>query len=415
MAPKKREPKNSDLTGTNIKVSVKGGKEYFYYIMPDGSHEALLHGDKKGSIEAAIALNQALRPSGGIVNKVLKRSVDGELLPKVSQKNPLFIEVLRQFKEEWLPERNYAPNSLSRRLQILKQYTELWPHSTIGDFDTFTIAQFLRTLTPESAKLHRGFLTFIFNFAASRGYQTQSPMLNLERRKLPKRVRARHTWQGHMAIYMASPPWLKRAILIALYSLQRRSDLVAINIKEHVNIQEKTVRILQQKTRNYDKPVYIDIGMGDELFNVVMEAIRSDIPCPYLLHYRPLVRRRKALEAKPHPFSVTADYLSKEYAKVRDKVGIYNDLPAKKRPGIHSLRALGTWIYFKMGHPEEYIMALLGHADKKMTRHYEQGHERREPVRVAAGLSLTNVDFSSINWETELTRPLLKIINSSEE
>lgn len=71
------------------------------------------------------------------------------------------------------------------------------------------------------------------------------------------------------------------------YSLQRRSDLVAINIKEQINFQEKTIRILQQKSENYDKPVFIDIAMGDELYQSVMDAGSSEVPCPYLVHCRP--------------------------------------------------------------------------------------------------------------------------------
>ena len=249
----------------------------------------------------------------------------------------------------------------------------------------------------------------LFRFAASRGYETQNPMVNIERRKVAKRKRARHTWEGHIAIYNAAPDWLQRAILIALYSLQRRSDLVKINIKEQINFQERTIRILQQKSLNYDKPVFIDIGMGDELYVAVLSSVKSDIPCPYLIHHRPKAIRRNILEPKPHPFAVTPDHLTKSYSAVRDAVGVYNHLPTIERPGFHSLRALGIWLYSKAGYSDEYIMALAGHATEKMKNHYTEGHERREPVRVNAGLAMTMLDLTNINWETGVSLSLKKL------
>lgn len=406
MAPKKRDPKNSDLTGTNIKVSVKGGKEYFYYIMPDGSHEPLLHGDKRGSIEAAIALNQALRPSGCVVDRIIARP------PAPTSKNPLLVEVLQQFENEWLPKQGYSPKVIGLRKQKLALYARTWPHELIGDIGTFEVAQFLRNYSAEAARQHRNVLDPLFRFAASEGYQTQRPMQDIERRKVEKRKRARHTWEGHLAIYNAAEPWLQRAILIALYSLQRRGDLVVINIKEQINFQERTIQIFQQKSRNYDKPVFIDITMGDELYAAVMSAVKSDIPCPYLIHHRPKTIRRNIIDPKPHPFAVTADHLTKSYSAVRDAIGVYDDLPVIQRPGFHSLRALGIWMYGKAGYPDEYIMALAGHASEKMKAHYIDGHEKQKPVKVSAGLSLKGMDFSGVNWETDLSAALRKLSDS---
>lgn len=408
MAPKKRNQNNSDLTGTNIKINVKGGKEYFYYEMPDGTREPLLHGDRAGSIEAALALNVALRPSGSVVQRIIASP------PRSTSKNPLLIEVLQQFESEWLPNQGYSAKVLSLRKQKIALYARTWPHTLIGDIDTFAIAQFLRGYSAEAARQHRNVLEPLFRFAASEGYQTQRPMQDIERRKTEKRKRARHTWDGHKAIFDAAEPWLQRAILIALYSLQRRADLVAINIKEQINMQDRTMRILQQKSRNYDKPVFIDIGMGDELFGAVQSAIKSDVPCPYLIHYRPIQIRRSVVTPKLHPFAVSADHLTKSYSALRDSVGVYNHLPAMERPGFHSLRALGIWMYTKAGYPDEYIMALAGHATEKMKAHYTDGHEKPKPVKVSAGLALGAVDFSGVNWETDISTTLKKIIDSSE-
>lgn len=119
-------------------------------------------------------------------------------------------------------------------------------------------------------------------------------------------------------------------------------------------------------------------------------------------------------EARLHPFAVPADYLTREYSRIRDEAGCYNHLPKLQRPGTHSIRALGIWLYTKAGYSDEYIMALAGHAAEKMKAHYFEGHEKPAPVKVSADLSLSRVDLSSIDWETDLSRPLLKLADSSD-
>lgn len=409
MAPKNRDPKNSNLVGTNIKKMVKGGKCYYYYQMPDNSLAPLAHGDEKASIEAAHALNRALRPSGSIVERILQTP------PKITTKNPLFVEAINDFEQEWIPIQNYSARSLDERRIKLNQYRREWPHKRISDLDTFVVATFLRKCTASASRQHRILLDQIFRYSASRGLSTQRPMIDIEKRRSERRKRARHTWDGYEAIYNASPQWLKNACDAALYSLQRRSDLVAINIDEQIDLKARSIRILQQKSRNYDKPVYIDIVMGEELFKAVMASVWSGITCPYLIHHRPTRITKQMRDSRPHQFAVTADYLTRAYSEVRDSVGCYDHLPKLQRPGFHSIRALGIWLYTKAGYSDEYIMAIAGHANEKMKAHYTEGHEKPAPLRVNAELSLTGVDLKNIDWETDLSKPLLKLADSAGE
>lgn len=407
MTPRHRSKQNQALVGTNIKVHRKSGKDYFYYIMPDGTLEPLIHNDEAASIQAAIALNNALRPSGNIVDRILNRP------PRQELKNPPLSHVIKEFECEWLEKQGFSIKYLAARRSKLRQYERHWPTTMIGDVDTFEAAQFLKPLTPEAARQHHSLLKQLYQYAASNGYETQRPMVDIERKKQQKRQRARHTWEGHIATYEASPPWLKIAIDAALKSLQRRSDLVGIDIDRDIDLKNRTIRILQHKTLNYDEPVYINIAMGQELYDCVLASRFSGINCPMLIHHKQRITR-SASKNKPHPFAVTSDYLTRAYSKVRDEVGIYNHLDKAKRPGLHSLRALGIFAYSKAGYPDPYILALSGHADKKMKDIYFEGHEKKKPVTVNADLNFKDLDLSSVDWETELSPALLKIVNSGE-
>jgi len=56
---------------------------------------------------------------------------------------------------------------------------------------------------------------------------------------------------------------------------------------------------------------------------------------------------------------------------------------------------------------------LLKPATEALTMHYQEGHEKPRPLRVEAGLSLANVDFSAIAWETELPNELKDLVDGS--
>lgn len=413
--PRRRSNQFSHLQGTNIQAQKINGTVYYYYRMPDGSLEPLAHGNEKASVEAAIILNRELRPSGNIVSRILNSPPKPPKAPKPNAKNPPIVDALNEFESQWMMAQQWAERTLREARIKLKKYREHWSIERTGDIDTFAVAQFLKTLSPESARKHRILLDQFFRFVASSGYNTQRPMLDIQKVKSEKRKRARHTWEGHKAIYDASPVWLRRAINTALYSLQRRSDLVNINTKTDIDLGEKTIRILQAKTENYDTPVLIDITMGDELYSTVLESLTSDIPCPFLIHCRPKRITKQSRESKPHPFAVLPEYLTRQYSKIRDEVGVYNHLPKTQRPGIHSLRALGIWLYTKAGYPDDYIMALSGHATLKMKAHYVEGHEKPKPVKVAAGLSLKDVKLENIDWETDFSKPLKKIMDDDSE
>jgi integrase len=124
---------------------------------------------------------------------------------------------------------------------------------------------------------------------------------------------------------------------------------------------------------------------------------------------------RRDLAAKPHPCAILPDYLTKQFRKWRDESGVYDHLQPRERPSFHDIRALGIMLYFKAGYPKEYIMALAGHATEDMTNHYIDGHEQQQPLQVAAGLDISTIDMTNINWKDQrIPRELAKLIDEEE-
>jgi hypothetical protein len=84
----------------------------------------------------------------------------------------------------------------------------------------------------------------------------------------------------------------------------------------------------------------------------------------------------------------TPDYLTKEFSKARDAAHAYDNVPAGERPTFHEIRALGAWLYEQQKFPQEYIQALMGHADEKMTKHYQEGHDEKKIEYLEVGAEL---------------------------
>ncbi len=385
MSPRRRNPKNRDLP-PNLKIQTKpDGRVYFRYVFPDGK-SAPLGSDREAAKAAANALNEKLTAAGSLVDRALAnrqaRSLEAE-------NNPLLPTLVAEFKIHWLAEKKYSDRSRSEIIYKLNEYERTWPSRAVASFVVRDIAVFLNGKPNSTYVKHRQLLTDLFAFACHQGYREDNPAQITLKKDQGEKIRQRHSWEGYQSIHAISPPWLQRAMDIALRSLQRRSDLTSLGRKQ-VDLAANTITILQEKTRNYAQPVYIEIEMGPELRASVEACMRSELHCPNLIHVRPRRMTPQIRAAKDHPFAVLPGYLSKQFAKYRDQSGAYDHLPPEQRPSFHDLRALGAWLYEKAGYPDEYISLLSGHATEAMLAHYKAGHEKPKPVRVKAGLNLEN-------------------------
>lgn len=356
--------------------------KYFRYRNPITGLMTSINRPLEEAIKLAHAAN--LKVAALVVDDgALLTLLTGDRLPTVSN-------LLQRFNDEWLGDKGYAARTLEEIKFKLERYRQDLGDRLIGQMDVLAMAEYLDQFSNNAYTKHRGLWVQIFAFAVAKGLAERNcAELTLVKKEAEKK-RQRHTLEGLQTIIGAAttPPWLKRAIRLALASLQRREDIVTW-LKSAVDMDKNTLTVSPGKTQGYDNPVHLKITMGAALREVVGECLRSPLVSPYLIHYKPKARRREQIDAKDHWTSVTPDYLTKEFSKARDAAHAYDHVPAGERPTFHEIRALGAWLYEQQNFPQEYIQALLGHADEKMTKHYQEGHGDKtiDYVEVSAELA----------------------------
>lgn len=377
--PRNRSPKNR-LLPDNLYPNGK----YWQYRNPITGKKTSINKPLAEAIKLARAANAKLAPLMADEARLLAM-LTGEDAPTMRR-------LLDRFETEYLPERGLAESTMKEVRIKLNRYREDLGGRLVGQLDVLTVAEYLDQFGGNAYTKHRGLLVQVFDFAVAKGLAERNPAEMTLRKREGEKVRQRHTVEGVTKILNAktTPDWLKRAIRLALLSLQRREDLVALK-RTDVDMEANVIRVSPGKTRNYGSPVHLEIEMGPDLRAVVQECLADPVAGPTLLRYRPKARRREQLEAKEAWSAITPDYLTKEFRKARDAARAYDYIKdPMARPTIHELRALGAWMYEQQGFEMEYVQALMGHANEEMTAYYQAGHEQKGPVyrRVQAGLKL---------------------------
>lgn len=380
MAPPRQRSSNNRDVPDNLYPNGK----YWQYRNPITGKKTSINLPKPQAFQLARAANAKLAPL--MTNEgALLQLLTGEQAPTVKA-------LINRFESEYLPDRKLAESTLKETRIKLERYRVDLGTKMIGQIDVLAMAEYLDQFTNNAYTKHRALWVQIFAFAVAKGLAERNCAELTLQKKEQEKVRQRHTVEGVQKILAAAttPPWLKRAIRLALLSLQRREDLVTWE-RSAVDMSRNVIRVSPGKTENYDTPIHLEIEMGPDLRAVVQECLSEPIASPYLLCYRPKARKREQIEAKRHWSAVTDDYLTKEFRKARDLAKAYDHIEnPKARPTVHELRALGAWLYEQQGFSTEYVQVLMGHATPEMTTYYQDGHDQKEVVyqHVQAGLKL---------------------------
>lgn len=380
MAPRKRQQENADLP-PHVSVNVVKGIKYYRYVMPDGVRYNLGK-NKSDAIDAALTLNAELNRNPDILQRIYARQ---QKLAEQSNPIPTLAFAIDRFLER-VEQKRYAQTTLNNINQQLNRYRENWGGQRVNTIEHLQITGFLNQLSPHSYVKHKNLLEDLWGYMVHQGWCTENIPAKTMQAILPDKQRTRHTIEAVMKIREISPDYLQRAIDLALHSLQRRADLVKLK-RTSVNVVNNTMTVLQQKTLKYANPVYIEIDMHPELGAAVQACLSTHLAfqCPYLLHYKPKRMTEQVTEGKLHKFALTEGFLSKEFAKYRDMAKVYDHLAHGQRPSFHDLRALGI-VLITEKYGKDYAMALAGHADERMWKHYLKGHEgytELKPVQIS--------------------------------
>lgn len=346
-------------------------------------------------------INRTLAEANALARKANHRVMsekqlgDISLLGKMTQSDDyVFSTICDSFFDEVIEKGNNKQGTKDNKRYVINRFKKDLGKQLIYRFTIKQLSDYLeKNFTNVSYIKHRAVMIDIFKYAKARGlYDGENPAAATLEKTGDKKVRKRHTWEGLQKIIEASEPWLQRAIKIALYTLQRREDIVEIKKDQ---VRGDYIYLKQNKTEGaqFNSVVYLKIKMGDELKEVVRECMMSPIPSPYLIHYKPKTRSMKKLENKAHWTCVTPNHLTKSFSKARINALAYPKLSTAEQPSFHEIRAFGSWLYeFRAGFGHDYVQALMGHTSGKMTTGYQEGHEISYAA-VEAGLQLQELDI----------------------
>lgn len=103
--------------------------------------------------------------------------------------------------------------------------------------------------------------------------------------------------------------------------------------------------------------------------------------CPYIVHRKKRYHKVNYSSDFEHPWQLTPRYLSKQFSKLRDDMGLYLDIEVRRdRPGFHEIRSIAIYLHDQQARDEENTMNRAAHSDLGMTQHYKEGHEKFKRV-----------------------------------
>lgn len=320
-----------------------------------------IHSWRKYTLEKAIE-------AAKILNSML---ISSDPVSDVLGDKNSFGKFIEEFKETHLKERKAERNlsdvtiaDYERKLAVLEK--KPIAKKSIVEVDTYDLATLLKDFPTTQRNRYRSLLILIFDYAISEGLTATNPARSLMK-KMENVKRRRLTIEGFNAVVQGATkekdlPTIN-AMRLALRSLQRREDLVALRFADLSSDEKgKFLPLIQEKTKSAIK-IYLDKGLQEDI-----ETCRDSVASPFILHYG--MESNKRRRAKP----LTKDRLTKGFAYHRDRAEYFKDIPPVERPTFHEIRALGAILYLRAGKPIKAIQALLGHSSEEMTKRYLERH-----------------------------------------
>jgi integrase len=251
----------------------------------------------------------------------------------------------------------------------------------LSDISIFHCSAFFEQWTNQSknrmAARMRSQLIKCFDFAIGHGYISENPA----NKTLPITAlvqRKRLTLQEFQVISDLAAPHIKRAMMLALLTLQRREDIAEMKFSD---IKDGFLHVVQQKTEKSKKRARFDsknraaflrILVTPKLKELITICRSSGVLSKYLIHHLHSRKSSGAFNSSVDKgMPLQPDNITRGFASARNRSGLFDHLSPKERPTFHEIRSLGAHLYEQQGIDPQ---ALLGHTNANMTAHYLDGH-----------------------------------------
>lgn len=316
-------------------------------------------------------------------------------LPKLDKSNQIFNEVMAfiETKEAEDPKLINLPSWKSQRKKFLLGFSKHFSETTLHDLTFKAMREWWSNFTYHAQHKRRPIFTEFFNellsdemlpamnwnpfvIKSGRPFLKYKPVSEKKRRRLsPKAFKKIYEEAGN-----ANKEFLQIAMVLSLLTTMRRGDICALTFDEHVteNHLRKIINKSEaQKGTAHASALSWNLQEHKALRSVINKARKLSLKnarCPYLISYK--YEKFFKGEEKSHHYQVLPNYLTKEFRAIRNRLFKLGKIDkASSTSTFHEVRSLASHLFDKSGENIEDVQELLAHSDKKMTQHYQSGHE----------------------------------------
>jgi len=357
MPPRPRKRKNKGL-----EPNLYENKGYYTYRRPDTGTKHGMGRDRAKAQDAARILNARLMSGGDLVADVM-----GETGIALSV-------AIKAWLKEWVEAdpklKDWTKKAKrGRGNRLIKDAGNMM----LEHINTRWCAEYLTTNHPGSAYVqYRAVLSQIFQFAQTKGWIDKDPVVPTRTTNHYAKQRRRLTVEQFKAMHVIAPDWMQIAMELSLLCLFGRAEVTAARYED---IRNGRLHYIRQKTKDRSKTAYVAIELTPALEDLIRRSRLIAPVSPFIVHRMPA--RRNDRRTKTHWSQVSGDYLSREFAKLREHIPSIKRLPESAQPTFHEIRSLGSRLLELQGTSINDIQVLMGHADESMTQHYLDGHDTR--------------------------------------
>lgn len=349
----------------NLEGEAKGVRTYYRYRDPITGKSTGLGTDYRKAAEAVRIVN---------ARRTLAQASD--LADRIEGKTRTLRDHATKFLNEVLRKRRFRKTgaSLSQKtldgyeLQLTTFCNDIGEAVDVAAVTRRQVAEFLDGKPAVMSNRYRSLLVQLFQYAVAQGL-IEANIVEATMKRTEVVERRRLTVKDFEKIYEKAEPWFQATMNLARRSLQRREDLVLLKFDAFV---DGVLSLQQQKTASRGTGA-LRIHAGPRLTAAIAQC-RDALASPYMVHTRHTWHNAKRAAWRTHWTQCAPDDLTREFSEIRDKLGLYANLPANQRPSFHEIRAMGAHEMELEGVDKAIIQALLGHSTAEMTEVYLDRH-----------------------------------------